>query len=534
MDTTATTWLGLTMMCAQCHDHKYDPITQRDYYRLLDAFNRVPEKGAPRRFSTRIRVDTPFLELPTQENEQRISEMERGIAALKSPAEEAIDSAYEGWKLGRLGDGELPSRDREPERLVQLLERRSTLTDEEKSELEGLLRKQFEESAKELIEQLPAVRRLKEAEEALQAYRNDQIPRVMIMSDDRPRETHVLSRGQYLEPLDEVSFSTPDFLPPLPEDLPRNRLGLARWLVSDEHPLTARVQVNRMWQYFFGLGIVRTSEDFGVQSEYPVHRELLDWLAVEFREAGWSRKRMHRLIVTSSTYRQSSRITPEGLARDAENRLYARGSRFRMPAMILRDWSLAASGLLQREVGGAPVYPYQPENVWEPLAITKERDFTYPTSSGESLYRRSLYTFWRRTVRPANMFDSSNRQACRVRRSATSTPLHALTTLNDRTWVEAARVLAEKAIRNHASLDERIDQVFRQLVCRHPEADELERLRVAFEKQRAIYVADSTAAEALLSVGASPRDSSLDPADHAAFSALCLGIMNLDEALCRE
>ncbi len=212
-----------------------------------------------------------------------------------------------------------------------------------------------------------------------------------------------------------MSFGTPEFLPPLPQDAPTNRLGFAQWLFCAEQPLTARVRVNRMWQYFFGTGIVKTAEDFGVQSEYPLHKDLLDWLAVEFREEAWSVKKMHRLIVTSATYRQSSRMTQESLEHDRENRLYARASRFRMPSLVLRDWALAASNLLHNRIGGAPVYPYQPDGVWESLAITKERDFTYPTSAGEDLYRRSIYTFWRRTVSPANMFDTSNRQACRVR-----------------------------------------------------------------------------------------------------------------------
>ena len=269
----------------------------------------------------------------------------------------------------------------------------------------------------------------------------------MIMSDAKPRDTAILTRGEYLKPGTKVSFATPAFLPPMPEGRPANRLGLARWLVMPEHPLTARVQVNRMWQHAFGTGIVKTSEDFGVQGEYPVHGELLDWLAVEFRERGWSMKAMHRLIVTSATYRQSSRVTPEHRARDLENRLYARASRFRMSSLILRDWALASSGLIDLRIGGRPVYPYQPDAIWEALAITKERDFTYPASSGKDLYRRSLYTFWRRTVGPANMFDASNRQTCRVRSATTSTPLHALTTLNDPTWVEAARALAERSMK---------------------------------------------------------------------------------------
>ena len=317
-----------------------------------------------------------------------------------------------------------------------------------------------------LKEKFPEIQQREDLAKQLAAYKADQIPRVMIMSDDKPRETSILSRGEYLNPTEKVSFATPAFLPPLPADAPKNRLGFAQWLMAPENPLTARVQVNRFWQHYFGTGIIKTAEDFGVQSEYPIHGELLDWLAVEFRDSGWSMKHMHRLIVTSATYRQSSKVTPELLERDSENRLYARASRFRMPSMVLRDWALAASGLLNDKVGGAPVYPYQPGDIWEALAITKERDFTYPASFGPDLYRRSIYTFWRRTVSPANMFDTANRQTCRVRQSPTSTPLHALTTLNDPTWVEAARVLAENAIKSDAELDSQLRYAARRVLSR--------------------------------------------------------------------
>ena len=356
----------------------------------------------------------------------------------------------------------------------------------------------------------------------------------MVMSDAQPRQTSILSRGEYLQPTEKVSFATPAFLPPLPTGAPTNRLGFAQWLVSAEHPLTARVQVNRMWQHFFGAGIVKTSEDFGVQSEYPLHGPLLDWLAVEFRERGWSMKTMHRLIVTSATYRQSSRITPDLRARDIENRFFARASRFRMPSLLLRDWSLAASGLLDARIGGVPVYPYQPDDIWEALAITKERDFTYPASKGTDLYRRSLYTFWRRTVGPANMFDASNRQACRVRAIPTSTPLHALTTLNDPTWVEAARSLAEQSLKAAADVDGRITHAFRRVLGRKPTDRDLQTLRRALERQSAIYKSDPAAAQKLLTVGASKRDESLNLTDHAALAAVCLAIFNLDETLTRE
>ena len=243
---------------------------------------------------------------------------------------------------------------------------------------------------------------------------------------------------------------------------------------------------------------------------------------------------MHRLIVTSATYRQSSRATPGQRAREPENRLYSRASRFRMPSLILRDWALASSGLIDLRIGGRPVYPYQPDAIWEALAITKERDFTYPASSGKDLYRRSLYTFWRRTVGPANMFDASNRQTCRVRSGTTSTPLHALTTLNDPTWVEAARALAERSMKASSDLDDRLTKAFRLVMCRKPTDLDLGILRRAYAKQAAIYAKDGAAARALLGVGESRRDETLDAGEHAAFSAVCLAILNLDEALTRE
>lgn len=536
MDTTATTWLALTMACAQCHDHKYDPITMRDYYSLMDAFNRLPETGTPQFFSKRIRVAAPFLELPTEENKQRIAEMEAAIAAAEPEVNAAADTAFEGWRTGLFADGKPGEGKGLPEPLAAVLRKpEAERTDEEKQSIEPGLRKHFEEKVRStLLGKIPALAKLDTLRKDLNAYRGDQLPRPMIMSDEKPRETAILDRGEYLRPTEKVSFATPKFLPPLPDGAPLNRLGFAQWLVAPNHPLTARVQVNRMWQHYFGAGIVKTAEDFGVQSEYPIHGPLLDWLAVEFREHGWSMKHIHRLIVTSATYRQSSKVTPELKARDLENRLYARASRFRMPSLLLRDWALAASGLLNADLGGQPVYPYQPDDVWESLAITKERDFTYPLSTGKDLYRRSLYTFWRRTVGPANMFDASNRQTCRVRLAVTSTPLHALTTLNDATWVEAARVLAEQSLKATADLDGRLTHAYRRVLCRPPSDRDMIRLQLAYQRQLSIFQTDQATAKAMLAVGQSPRDESINPAEHAAFSALCLAMLNLDEALTRE
>jgi len=524
------------MACAQCHDHKYDPITRRDYYGLLDAFNRLPESGVPQYFSSRIRVAPPFVEVPSEENKARIADFEKQIAEADAAASPIADAAYEGWRSGLFADGKPGEGKGLPDPLAAILRKpEGERTEDEKKSIDPGLRKHFDEKIRGgLAGKLPVLARADQIRGQLNGYRADQMPRVMVMSDSQPRETHILDRGEYLKPLEKVEFSTPAFLPARPEGSPANRLGLAQWLVSPQHPLTARVQVNRMWQHFFGAGLVKTSEDFGVQSEYPLHRDLLDWLAVEFRERGWSQKAIHRLIVTSAAYRQSSRFPAELRNRDAENRYYARASRFRMPSLLLRDWALASAGVLDRRVGGVPVYPYQPDAVWEALAITKERDFTYPASQGSDLYRRSLYTFWRRTVGPTNMFDSSNRQTCRVRVSTTSTPLHALTTLNDPTWVEAARLLAEQSYKSAGDLEGRLNAAFRRVVCRAPTPADLARLKRAYDRQAAIMARDPAQAEALLKVGAAPRDGAIPVAEHAPLTAVCLAILNLDEALTRE
>ncbi len=534
MDTTATNWLGLTMACAQCHDHKYDPITQKDYYRLMDAFNRVPESGAPQFFSSRIRVAPPVIELPTEENTRTIAELEGQIKAAEEASRRVVDAAYGMWSDAVLKEeakrNDLPDPLKAP--LKKPMEQR---TADETTKLKADLRKHFDDKVKTgLVGKAPELAKVDSLRKQLADYRADKLPRVMVMSDAKPRETKVLDRGEYLNGTEKVSFATPEFLPKMPAGAPANRLGLAQWLFAPEHPLTARVQVNRIWQQFFGFGIVKTAEDFGVQSEYPVHGPLLDWLAVEYRENGWSTKKLLRLIVTSNTYRQSSRYTPSHLAKDPENRLYGRATRYRMPASVLRDWALATSGLINLKIGGAPVYPYQPDAVWEALAITKERDFTYPASKGDDLYRRSLYTFWRRTVGPANMFDASNRQTCRVRQSATSTPLHALTLLNDPTWVEAARGMAQRAMKSQPNTDAQLRQSFSSILCREPGAREMEIVKKSFDKQLAVYKADSSAAKAFLKVGESPRDESLPLDAHAALTSVCLGLLNLDEAMTRE
>ena len=536
MDTTSTVFLGLTMACAQCHDHKYDPITQKDYYRLMDAFNRVPETGTPQFFSKRIRVGRPFIEVPSAEVTAHLARVDAQLAELDQKLRPLLDAAFQGWKTGILTDQRPAESKGLPESILKLLAKDANQrSDEESKNLDTEFRKHFDAKVKDsLADKLPFLSETNKLRKERADYVADQMPRPMVMSDEQPRDTHVLIRGEYLKPDEKVTFDTPSFLPPLPGDAPKNRLGFAGWLFSEEQPLTARVQVNRMWQHFFGIGLVKTSEDFGVQSEYPLHLDLLDWLAVEFRESGWDMKKLNRLIVTSAAYRQSSRFSPVLLSYDPENRFFARANRFRLPSMLLRDWALASSGLLDRRIGGLPVYPYQPDGIWESLAITKERDFTYPTSSGSDLVRRSLYTFWRRTVGPANMFDASNRQTCKVRVAATSTPLHALTTLNDPTWVESSRALAAWCMVQSTDRSSQLRWAFERILCREPSASELARLEKALAKQESFFATSDADAKSFLGVGAYPADDQLDAKALASLSVVCLALFNLDEALTRE
>ncbi|MEY5006300.1 MAG: hypothetical protein RI969_1388 [Verrucomicrobiota bacterium] len=532
VESTTTTWLGLTVACAQCHDHKYDPITQKDYYQWLDAFNQVKERGTPSGGPTqtggrsRFRLDGAVIEAPSPEQAAELAKLQADFDRLNKDFSAHQTKAFEAWLARPTKDkGMLP---KEVEALLAPDKKRTAA--ETKKLREHYNKNVFAEDRKKI----PALQQIDKAKMLLDGYRSDILPRVMVMNDEQRRDTHVLDRGAYLSKKEKVTFDAPGFLPPLPKDAPKNRLGLAQWLFRPEHPLTARVQVNRQWQHFFGFGIVRTSEDLGVQSDRPTHQELLDWLSVEFRESGWKTKALQRLIVTSKTYRQSSRVTKEHLQKDPENRLLARAPRLRLPSLILRDVALSASGLLAPKVGGVPVYPYLPDSPWESLAITKERDFTYPQSKGADLYRRSLYTFWRRTIAPVNMFDSSARQTCRVRTAVTSSPLHALTMLNDPTWVEAARVLAQRVTKEQPTDEARLARAFALVLGRAPAGAEPTLLAKMLANQRAVYAADAKAADALLAVGESPRDAAIPAAEHAALTATCLALYNLDAAVTRD
>ena len=676
VDATATVWLGMTAGCARCHDHKYDPLSQREFYQLFAFFNNVAETGAVDKGANASPVMTINLPNPQlAEIEAQITRVENALMAESSQVaaaqqrwetskaivdvaagklgpwqscgpftaangetafardfgldradEKRGDLAETKWKAITLQDGELNSLDlpanaalylvrtitvsrpcsldvslgsddgiqvwHNGERVLAKQILRAVAANQEKIQLQlkagenrlvvkidntagpsgfyfdakfpgppsevraalarpsqircsnerERIKKYYRGIAPELepIRKQLAALRVKRSE-----LKKESTLDTMVMSElSKPRATYVLVRGQYDAPdkQQQVQPDVPRSLPPLPLDAPRNRLGLARWLVSPANPLTARVAVNRYWQQFFGHGLVKTPEDFGSQGEPPTHPALLDWLATEFVARGWDVKAMHRMIVSSATYRQSSRATPQLLERDPYNQLLARGPRFRLSSLALRDQALALSGLLVERVGGPPVKPYQPAGVWLDFSLGK---IDYEQNHGAALYRRSLYTFWRRSVGPTMFFDVSPRQACTVRPSLTNTPLHALTLLNDITYVEAARQLAGRVLRvdqtpipSREGRGEgdaaRVSRVFRMATARQPRPPETAVLLASLKRARDHFRAHPEAVEKLLKTGESPNDDKLDPMELAAYTSVMNVVLNLDEVLTKE
>jgi hypothetical protein len=356
---------------------------------------------------------------------------------------------------------------------------------------------------------------------------------VQVEKKDSEPMAQILFRGQYDKPKEKVGGGTPAVLHALPANAPRNRLGLAQWVVSPENPLTARVTVNRFWQEVFGVGLVKSAEDFGSTSEAPVNQELLDWLALEFVESGWDIKHMFELMVTSSTYRQSAATAPEKLEKDPQNRLLSRGPRFRMDAEMVRDFALAASGLLSEKVGGPSVKPYQPDGVWEAVAMPESNTRYYQRDTGDSLYRRSLYTFWKRAAPPASMdlFNAPSREVCAVRRERTNTPLQALATLNDPQFVEAARHLAEVALSRSRKDEEALQVVAERVLSRPLTSKELAIVNSTLKEMRTFYDTQPDAAEKLVAIGESKASEKLLAPQLAAMTMVANQLMNLDEAL---
>jgi hypothetical protein len=703
VETTATVWLGLTAGCARCHDHKFDPISQREFYQLFAFFNNVPERGK----AIKLGNSPPLIKSPTPHQAEQLRQLDARLAAAEhhfqslQPALATAQAAWEqtlsaappadwtpsrglavrvtrdgetgaglpgqveagdfgffdkfscgawvkrdaggnGIVLSRLMEGprsegysltiqdgavgvNLVKRwlddairvetechvepgawhhvlftydgsrvaagikvylDGTPQPLKVLLDDLNQTFQTRapfrigggagpdgrfQGQVDDVRIYQFALEATDVglvaetatiaeIGAMPPARRTDRQARKLRAaflereapltIRNarqailelgdarqrlfESIPTTMIMRElSPPRAAHVLIRGAYDRPGESVAPGVPACLPPLPSSERPDRLALARWLVDPAHPLTARVAVNRLWQMLFGVGFVKTAEDFGAQGEPPSHPELLDWLATEFVRTGWDVKALLRTIVTSATYRQSSQVTPELGRRDPENRLLARGPRFRLPAEMIRDQALAASGLLVERLGGPSVRPYQPPGLWKELTGGED----YRPDSGPGLYRRSLYTFWKRTVAPPSMvaFDAAGRETCTVREVRTNTPLQALNLLNDVTFVEAARVLAERVLLDGcAGPEAQVERVVQLVTGRRPGPAERRILIDGLLAHRARYADDREAARQLLAVGETGRDESLDSSEVAALTALGSVLLNLDETITKE
>jgi len=532
-ETMGTIWLGATLSCSRCHDHKFDPYTRKEYFQFFDFFNQTPVTGGGGDPQTR-----PVLAVPSDRQRQDIagarSHLQLKQSALDTLLEKHVSnrSSWESTRLLEL-DQELSKSDssqeekrKELESLKKALSKpEGERSDEEKNNIQNT----WIDSIPELSQARQQANQARDRLNKLEAA----VPKVMVMEDmDKRRITPMLERGLYNVKSDPVSAAVPAFLPALNDsNKTPNRLDLARWLVRRDHPLTARVTVNRFWQQLFGIGLVKTAEDFGVQGEFPRHVELLDWLSAEFIESGWDVKHLMKTILTSATYQRSSVSTPELQEADPDNRLYARAARYRLPSWILRDQALAAAGLLDPTIGGAPVNGYQPEGVWEDATFGNKK---YRRDTGRKLYRRSLYTFWRRIVAPTLFFDTASRQTCTVNAKLTNSPLHALTTMNDTGFVEAARGLAVRAMTRTKGQYDVLDRVYRYLLPRSPSEEERTIWAGSFERAKQFFEAHPDEARAWLSHGENEVPSHLDTSDVAAWTTVCLGILNLDETLNRE
>ena len=446
-NTFGKAFLGISVECSRCHDHKYDPVSQKDFYSIYSFFNQANEKGL-------------------------------------------------------INYGELPKPN------ISITQ----------TEVQGILK--FVNG---------------------KTIGPKDTVKVMVMRDDSPRKTFVLDRGVYDAPTEiEVSSSAPPAVMPFDSSkYGSNRLGLAKWLFDPQNPLTSRVMVNRLWQEIFGRGIVATSDDFGNQGTLPTHPELLDYLATEFRDKGWDMKYMLKLMVMSATYRQSSASTKKMEEKDPDNIYLARSSRYRLNTEMIRDNIIFSSGLLHRELGGPSVKPYQPEGLWEAISVgVKGRgESEYIPDKGEKLYRRSLYTYWRKTIPPPAMliFDAPMKEFCEVRRVRTSTPLQALNLLNDPQLLEAARVLGSALVEDKTlTVEKKIALAFRKIVSRHPRPEEIEILMKGYREEYDRYRSAPEEATKFLRVGAHPQNEALDPIECAAMMHVVSIIYNLDEAISKS
>ena len=526
VSTTSTVWLGTTMVCAQCHNHKYDPFTQKDYYQLFAYFNNTGEEtkegsGANREFIG-PKVTLPLSpeqeklrqEVQSQRTEanKQLKKRVKDLSTKQAEWEKTIQATKAKWK-------KVPANIR---KIVTTVAKKRN-------------KKQKQQLADYFTNQTPEVKQLRASVKKLDQQLKKLEPATsLVMSEKaKPRKTHIFKRGEFLSKLQQVQPDTPAALHSLSQSAPPNRLGLARWLVDSENPLTARVTVNRFWSEFFGHGLVATLEDFGSQAEPPTHPQLLDWLAVEFMENGWSVKHIHRLIVTSATYRQASTVTEDLLQADPKNKLYARGPRIRLSAEAIRDNALAVSGLLSRKLGGPPVYPPQPNGLWN---VTGRVDNKYYTSKGEDRYRRGLYTIWRRSSPYPSFvaFDAPDRSSCVVKRPRTNTPLQALTLMNDPVYIEAAVAFADRILQEKpkADVQERIRYGFQTCLIRQPSNREIHVLERVYRQALARYQKAPKDAQKVVSYCSNIE--SKNHAEVAAWFQVTTVLLNLDETITKD
>ena len=523
INTVSTVFMGLTMQCAQCHDHKYDPLSQQEYYQMFAFFDTADIRG----YGATNANTAPLIRTTGQltSDEQYQADVKNRIATLKRylvhPPELVAPRAKWEASVKASAEGELAAA---------LAVSPSDRSDEQW----GVINEAFAKTTELWGRHQNTIKReIAILEADLKAGRAS----VMVMKEKGPKQTYVLTRGDYSAPdkNQPVSAGVPAVLPPLDDDLTEEglatRLSLAQWLVDPEHPLTARVAVNRLWQQFIGQGLVTTPNDFGMQGAYPSHRSLLDYLASDYVDRGWDTKRLIKQIVMSATYRQSSKAPRELYQQDPGNVLLARGSRYRLPAEIVRDNALAIAGTLDTRIGGPSVYPSQPHGLWREVShFGYPRAFTaqafYP-SDESGLNRRSMYTFWKRTSPPPSLtaFDAPSREVCTVDRARTNTPLQALVLLNDPEYVDAAKALAELAINNGETRGSRIDYMFQRATGRTPSTDErgvlLNHIFIATGR----YANDR---EATLALVGSDND------ELAAWTSVATVILNLDEVITRE
>ena len=537
VNTTMAVWMATSMACAQCHHHKYDPFSQQEYFRLFAILNntqdadRSDESPVKRLYTGAQKQELAQAQAESWQIEQKFKQQTPESLAREAQWERdfPLELVWQ-YALGKCAQpftkGEESVQYANPSSLILELIQSPCPNPDQHAILSQWYRGHIAPELK------PEQERYAELQREIDDIKPDTVPMMHELEGDKKRKTHVQLRGNFLALGEEVTEGVPAALHPLPKEATPDRLALARWLVDKENPLTGRVIANRLWEQLFGIGIVRTSEDFGSQGELPTHPELLDWLATEFVSDGWDVKALLKLMVTSTTYRQSSRVTPELLERDPDNVLLARGPRFRLTAEEVRDQALFVSGLLSRKMAGPPVRPPQPSYG---LTAAFGGSLDWKTSDGEDRYRRALYVEWRRTNPYPSMatFDAPNREVCALRRPRSNTPLQALVTLNDPVYVEAARALGSRMIRTEGSAEAKMTRGFRLCLGRPPEARELKRLVEFYETADAEYQSAPEKAKQLTSDPGWPGPEGADAVELAAWTAVGNVLLNLDEMLMR-